>query len=307
MSKIPVYLITGFLGSGKTTFIRQAIDHLSGKYKTGVVQNEFAPASIDGKELKRMTNNDFDLLEINNGSVFCVCLLSGFISSLKKFVVKYRPGILLIESSGLSDVISVGQVFNSPELQLHLYLAGTICIVDAGHFMQIEKLMPRVRHQVMIADHLMINKTDLVTGHQDILSKLDEINPYGKKYLTTYCNAGLDEILQPMPVPSREKLPAFTITSKNAGRPDVHSAVFRSGKPLSSEHLDEFVRLVASKSYRFKGMIWLSNGKSYSVQTVFDDIQYIETERPDHQTELIAIGREINIKELKNIYQYYSA
>src|SRR4030042_6503640 len=105
MVKTPVYLIAGFLGSGKTTFIQQAIDHFSGKCRTGIVQNEFAPASIDGKELKRMTSSDFDLLEINNGSIFCVCLLSGLIFSLKKFVEKYQPDILLIESSGLSDVI----------------------------------------------------------------------------------------------------------------------------------------------------------------------------------------------------------
>ncbi|MBN2213933.1 MAG: GTP-binding protein [Bacteroidales bacterium] len=306
MSKTPVYLITGFLGSGKTTFIRQSIGHFSGKNKTGIIQNEFAPASIDGKELKRITGKDFDILEINNGSVFCVCLLSGFITSLKKFVMKYQPDILLIEASGLSDVMSVGEVFNSPELQEHIFLAGTICIVDAGHFMKIENLMPRVRHQVMIADHLLINKTDLNPGHRDILAKIEAINPFGKKYLTTYCDVGLDEIFQPMPVPSWKKLSVFTETPGDAGRPEVRSAVFRSGRPLNSEHLDEFVRLVASKSYRFKGMVWLSNEKTYSIQAVFDDVQYTEVERFDRQTELIAVGKDINIKELKSIYGYYS-
>jgi G3E family GTPase len=306
MDKIPVYLITGFLGSGKTTFIQRAIDHLAGKCKTGIVQNEFAPASIEGKELRRTSNSDFDLLEINNGSVFCVCLLSGFITSLKKFVTTYHPDILLIETSGLSDVISVGQVFNSPELQDHVYLAGTICIVDAHHFIKVENLMPRVRHQIMIADHLLINKTDLNPGHMDILAKIEAINPYGKKYLTTYCDTQLDEIFQPMPSPSWTKLPPFMVSSESGGRPDVHSAVFRSGKPLNSDRLDEFIRLVASKSYRLKGIIWSGSGKSYSVQTVFDEIQYREIERPDRQTELIAIGRDIDVKELKNSYHYFS-
>lgn len=304
MSKIPVHLITGFLGSGKTTFIQRAIDHLTGKCKTGIVQNEFAPASIDGKELRRVTSSDFDLLEINNGSVFCVCLLSGFITSLKKFLIKYHPDILLIETSGLSDVISVGEVFNSPELQDHIYLAGTICIVDANHFIKVENLMPRVRHQIMIADHLLINKTDLNSGHHDILDKIEAINPYGKKYLTTYCDADLNEIFQPMPSPSWTKLPPYIVSSEKGGRPEVHSAVFRSGKPLNIDHLDEFIKLVAAKCYRLKGMIWASNGKSYSVQTVFDDVQYMEIDRPDSQTELIAIGKDINVKELRIMYQF---
>jgi G3E family GTPase len=306
MSKTPTYLITGFLGSGKTTFIQRAIDHFAGKCKTGIVQNEFAPASIDGKELKRITNSNFDLLEINNGSVFCVCLLSGFITSLKDFVAMYHPDILIIETSGLSDVISVGQVFNSSELQEEIYLAGTICIVDAGHFMKIENLMPRVKHQVMIADHLLINKTDLISGHQAVLSEIDQINPYGKKYLTTFCDADLDGIFQPMPSPSWTKLPSFIISKETGGSPDVHSAVFRSGKPLNSCKLDEFVKMVASKSYRLKGIIWSSNGKSYSVQSVFNDIKYTEVERPDRQTELIAIGKDISARELKDMYQYYS-
>jgi len=302
MLKIPVYLITGFLGSGKTTFIQRAIDHFAGKFKAGIVQNEFAPASIEGKELRRFANSDFDLLEINNGSVFCVCLLSGFITSLKKFVIKYHPDILLIEASGLSDVISVGQVFNSPELQDHIYLAGTICIVDANHFIKIENLMPRIRHQIMIADHLLINKTDLNPGHLDILSKIEAINPFGKKYLTTYCDVNLDEIFQPMHSPSWTKLPPHIVSSEKGGRPEVHSAVFRSVKPLNIDHLDEFIKLVASKCYRLKGMIWSSSGKSYCVQTVFDDVQYMEIDRPDRQTELIAIGKDIDVRELRIIY-----
>jgi len=86
MAKIPTYLITGFLGSGKTTFIKHVIEYYNNKERIAVMQNEFAPANYDGTELKRLTTKHFDLLEINNGSAFCVCLLSTFLSSLKKFL-----------------------------------------------------------------------------------------------------------------------------------------------------------------------------------------------------------------------------
>lgn len=306
MNKTPVFLITGFLGSGKTTFIQRAVDHFAKNRKIGIIQNEFAPASIDGKELKRVTGKDFDILEINNGSVFCVCLLSGFITSMKKFVMSYHPDILLIEASGLSDVMSVGEIFNSPELQEHLYLAATICIVDAGHFMKTANLMPRVRHQVMIADHLLINKTDLNPGYRNILTQIESINPFGIKHMTTFCDADPDVLFRPMPQPSWTKLSALTKTPEDAGRPDVQSAVFRSKRPLNSEYIDEFVRKVASKSYRFKGILWLSNGKSCSVQAVFNDARYTEIERTERQTELIAVGKEMDARELKHIYHHYS-
>ena len=71
---IPFYLITGFLGSGKTTLLKYLLNHVGSRYRIAVIQNEFAPTGMDGMELKR-ESPDFKLLEINNGSVFCVCQL----------------------------------------------------------------------------------------------------------------------------------------------------------------------------------------------------------------------------------------
>ena len=90
MQKIPFHIISGFLGSGKTTFLNKIIENYSDKYKLGIIQNEFAPANIDGTILKKSEKN-FDLLEINNGSVFCVCLMGDFVRSLEKFIDNTTP------------------------------------------------------------------------------------------------------------------------------------------------------------------------------------------------------------------------
>ena len=74
VKKIPFHIISGFLGSGKTTFLKRVIAKYGGQVNVGIIQNEFAPSNIDGAELRK-SGNDFHLLEINNGSVFCVCLL----------------------------------------------------------------------------------------------------------------------------------------------------------------------------------------------------------------------------------------
>lgn len=120
MTKIPLYLITGFLGSGKTTFLKNIIKSLGKSKKLGIIQNEFAPANMDGQELKRTTNKDFSLMEVNNGSVFCVCLLSGFISSINKFVEQYNPEIICMEASELSDPVGIGEIFQSPQLSKNI-------------------------------------------------------------------------------------------------------------------------------------------------------------------------------------------
>ncbi len=61
MSKIPFHIISGFLGSGKTTFLKRIIDQYSSTQKIGIIQNEFAPANIDSIELKK-DGHDFHLL-----------------------------------------------------------------------------------------------------------------------------------------------------------------------------------------------------------------------------------------------------
>ena len=133
MDKIPLHIVSGFLGSGKTTFLKLIIKKYAPKYKIGIIQNEFAPVNIDGAELKQ-TGENLRILEINNGSVFCVCLLGNFIRSLIKFIDEFKPEILIIEASGLSDTTSISEVISDKNLTNRIYLASNWCIIDAFNF-----------------------------------------------------------------------------------------------------------------------------------------------------------------------------
>ena len=70
MSKIKLYFLTGFLGAGKTTILRNLLENMEGT-KVGVIQNELGKISIDGTVLQ---NNDIQMIELNRGSIFCSCL-----------------------------------------------------------------------------------------------------------------------------------------------------------------------------------------------------------------------------------------
>src|SRR6056297_2750368 len=126
--KIPFFLITGFLGSGKTTLLKQVLNKHADNSKIAIIQNEFAPASIDGTDLKH-TGKHFEILEINKGSVFCVCLLSDFINSLSCFVDEHQPDAVFLEASGLADPIAIIELLQSPKLRNKLYLAHSWCII----------------------------------------------------------------------------------------------------------------------------------------------------------------------------------
>ena len=171
-------MVTGFLGSGKTTFLKNIINHFSESMRIGIIQNEFAPGAVDGTELKS-TGRLFKLLEVNNGSVFCVCLLGSFVKSLSDFVEVHQPDMIFMEASGLSDPIAVAEMLQGEKLSEQVYLAHIWCIMDAANFDKLSKRLPRIQHQVRVADTVVINKTDLVSSNYDeICTWIKDLNPF---------------------------------------------------------------------------------------------------------------------------------
>ncbi|HPE78335.1 MAG TPA: GTP-binding protein, partial [Draconibacterium sp.] len=192
MNKIPFHIISGFLGSGKTTFLKRIIEKYSDDIKIGIIQNEFAPANIDGAELKKSGKN-FSLLEINNGSVFCICLLGNFVRSLENFIDEYKPDVVIIEASGLSDTTSISEVVSDGNLSKKIYLASNWCIVDAQNFAKAGLMKQRVSHQIRMADVVVINKTDLAVNNlENIRLEIKKANPFAEIRETAFCNINFE-------------------------------------------------------------------------------------------------------------------
>jgi G3E family GTPase len=299
LTKIPFHIISGFLGSGKTTFLKRIIDRYSEEYKIGIIQNEFAPANIDGAELKK-TDKDFQLLEINNGSVFCVCLLGDFICSLEKFVDEYNPEILIIEASGLADTTSIAEVISAGSLAEKIYLASNWCVVDAQNFAKVGLMKQRVFHQLRMADVVVINKTDLVkTGTEQIRAEIKKANPFAEIRETTFCDFDLEL--------GNSAINKFYFGEMKAmPRPDVNSMVIKSGRKLSRNSLELFLNEWAPKAYRIKGFVNLKDGKTAAVQCTFNSVQITMIENDFHPTELVAISDQFTLREWNHSFKEFA-
>jgi G3E family GTPase len=296
MTKIPFHIISGFLGSGKTTFLKRIIDRYSSEFKIGIIQNEFAPANIDGAELKK-SGNEFNLLEINNGSVFCVCLLGDFVQSLEKFINEYQPDILIIEASGLSDTTSIAEVVSAGSLSEKIYLASNWCIVDAQNFAKMGRMKQRVFHQLRIADVVLINKTDLVaTGIDLIRAEIKKSNPFAQIRETTFCDIDFEL--------GNSAINKFYYGEMKAmPRPNVNSMVIKSGRKLSRISLESFLNEWAPKSYRIKGFVNLKEGKTAAVQCTISSVEIIEIANDFHPTELVAISDKFTLREWNRAFK----
>lgn len=283
MSAIPLQLVTGFLGSGKTTFLKNYLEEFAGQRKIGIIQNEFSEVNVDSFELQQK-NAGFQILEVNNGSVFCVCLLGSFIGSLAAFIDQYQPDELILEASGMSDPLSVGQMFQSPLLRNKVYLNHVWCLVDALNFEKISTLQTRVNHQVRIADTIIVNKSDLAEDKTDaVLQRIKYLNPFATVLATSFARMdfnGKKSVVKFFP--SGEK--------PEDGRPNIESLVLKSNRTISPEKLNVFLKLVHSGCIRSKGYINLASGVKVFLQGSFDKFTLQEVESFAAPTEFIIIG-----------------
>ncbi len=294
---IPFYLVTGFLGSGKTTLLKNILREYAGVKRIAIIQNEFAASGTDGKELE-LTGNGFKLVEVNNGSVFCVCMLGNFAASVEKVIDEYAPELIFLEASGLSDPINILELLQDPAIRDRVTLAGIFTIVDVQNFERTMKMLTRSRHQVMIADVVLINKTDLKPEEVDpVRHAVESLNPFAEVVETRYCGLDLDRyILGGSP----EHRAAMQYGMKESGgRPDIKACVLRIHKTISPDGIRLFVEELQGTCPRIKGYVNASDGNVYMIQSVFNTFEMRTVEGYAGPSEIIAFGRDLTPKILR--------
>lgn len=132
--KIPATVITGFLGSGKTTLIRKMLDNANGK-RMALIINEFGDLGVDGGILKGCgieACNDDDIIELNNGCICCT-VADDFLPAMSKLLERSdKIDHIIIETSGLALPQPLVAAFNWPEVKARVTVDGVVTVVDAA-------------------------------------------------------------------------------------------------------------------------------------------------------------------------------
>lgn len=133
LSKLPVTVITGFLGSGKTTLIRELMQNPGGK-RLAVVVNEFGDVGVDGEILKSCAIPDCpaeNIMELANGCICCT-VADDFIPTIEALMaLEPRPDHILIETSGLALPKPLLKAFDWPDIRSKITVDGVIALADA--------------------------------------------------------------------------------------------------------------------------------------------------------------------------------
>ena len=133
LEKIPVTILTGFLGAGKTTLIRNLILKNKSK-KLAVIINEFGDLGVDGEIVKQCSDEtcpEENILELANGCICCT-VADDFIPTMKSLLEgEYLPEHILIETSGLALPKPLLKAFEWPEIRSRLTVDSVLAVVDA--------------------------------------------------------------------------------------------------------------------------------------------------------------------------------
>lgn len=295
MEKLPVTVLSGFLGAGKTTVLNHVLNNREG-LRVAVIVNDMSEVNIDAQLVKqggaRLDRVEEKLVEMSNGCICCT-LREDLLEQVAALAGERRFDYLLIESTGISEPLPVAATFSFRDEQERSLsdvarLDTMVTVVDArsffDEFLEGEELAARgigldeddersisdlLADQVEFANVIVINKADLVEEKQlnELRAMLSRMNPEARLVVTSHgrvagsaiLNTGLFDVEKAAAVPgwAKEMAGEHTPETEEYG---ISSFVFRARRPF---HPARFQQVLVEDQLggvlRAKGLLWIAS------------------------------------------------
>lgn len=300
-AKLPVTVLSGFLGAGKTTVLNHVLNN-RGKLRAAVIVNDMSEINIDARIVKNeihLSRTEEKLVELSNGCICCT-LREDLIKEVTRLAQQGRFDYLLIESTGISEPIPVAQTFSFStgdpltDLTSLTRLDTMVTVVDAFNFLRDfgsnQRLADRqlgadadderaivnlLTDQIEFANVIILNKTDLAPPDDVAMLKgiIQKLNPDARIICTSFGQVNPADILN-------TRLFDYAKAAQSAGwikelngvhTPEteeygIRSFVFRDHRPFHPERFREMVMAHwPSTVVRSKGLFWLASRPDHAI------------------------------------------
>ncbi|MDQ0724584.1 G3E family GTPase [Paenibacillus sp. W4I10] len=292
--QVPVTVLSGYLGSGKTTVLNHVLNNRQG-LKVAVIVNDMSEVNIDAALVKgeaTLSRTEEKLVELSNGCICCT-LRDDLMQEIEKLVNEGKYDYILIESTGISEPVPVAQTFTYADEESGIDLTSLarldclVTVVDANRFWHDfgsgQSLLDRNQatgdedtrdvvdlliDQIETCDVLLLNKCDLVDDTE--LNKLEgiirKLQPNAKIIRTQNGQVNPSEILNTGRFDfEKVSMSAGWIQEleKESHTPEteeygIGSFVYRRRKPFHPSRLAEFMSYWPEEVVRAKGLVWLA-------------------------------------------------
>ncbi len=244
MPRVPVTIVTGFLGSGKTTRVNELLRAPHGR-RLAVIVNEFGDIGIDASRLAGP--NEF--VELDGG---CLCCQLNADLEATLLRLRDRGGFdhLLVETTGLADPLPVAWTFGRGELVEAFRVDAIVTVVDVPNLSRIVAESPEGRDQIERADLLLLSKLDLAPGSDAaVFPVLQALNPAAR-----IVAAPRGELPWPLLL-DVDAAPHRTGPSAHRHGTSFEAWSWQTEALVSDAALEEFLRTLPRSVYRVKGLL----------------------------------------------------
>ncbi|MNX34032.1 putative metal chaperone YciC [compost metagenome] len=293
-NKVPVTVLSGYLGSGKTTVLNHVLNNRNG-LRVAVIVNDMSEVNIDAALVSSSTNlsrTDERLVEMSNGCICCT-LREDLLEEVQKLVQEGKFDYILIESTGISEPVPIAQTFSYEDTESGIDLSKLakldcmVTVVDANRFWHDfssgDTLLGRgeansegdnrdvvdlLIDQIETCDVLLLNKCDLVDeeGLLELEGILRKLQPSAKMIRTVHGEVDPSEILNTGRfdfVKTSESPGWIKELQNNNHTPEteeygISSFVYRRRLPFHPERLAEFMTYWPETIVRAKGLAWVA-------------------------------------------------
>ncbi|WP_096739331.1 zinc metallochaperone GTPase ZigA [Pseudoalteromonas atlantica] len=302
INKLPVTVLSGFLGAGKTTVLSHILNNRLGK-KVAVIVNDMSEINIDAATIKNdvsLNHSNEKLVEMSNGCICCT-LREDLLVEVGKLAKDGRFDYLVIESTGISEPLPVAETFtfadeNGISLGDVATLDTMVTVVDAVNFLtdyeQANDLQDTgeslgeddersvadlLIDQVEFADVILISKTDLVTNEQlnKLIAILNTLNTQAKMIPISNGNININEVLNTglFNFARAQQAPGWLKEMRGEHIPEteeygISSFNYKARRPFNPEKFYHFLHNTEQfgKLIRSKGYFWLATRPLFCAQ-----------------------------------------
>lgn len=187
------YIVSGFLGAGKTTLIRKLLKEAFAGKRTVLIENDFGEVSMDAALMRA---SGVEVKEINSGCI-CCSLSGDFALALKEVTERFSPEVIIIEPSGVGKLSDIIKACKAKSLGSKVKFKTAITVSDAKRCeMYYENFGEFFKDQIENADVILLSHTDIEQKKLDAAFKLvKELNPHAEVFIDSWDKIHSNEIL----------------------------------------------------------------------------------------------------------------
>ncbi|CAN5810071.1 GTP-binding protein [soil metagenome] len=275
--RLPVSILTGFLGAGKTTCLN-AFLRSTGAAGTAVLVNEFGALDIDGAVLEAGLGDGSRLVALPNGCV-CCAVQDDLAAALSALIARRQDQTIarcVIETTGLADPGAIIRgVGHDPRLRRSAFVDQTVTVCAADRIEDALARFPEPLRQIAIADRIIVSKTDIVPDarRDAALARIAAINPAAEIAVAPY---GSIEPRRLFARPSAPEHPAMPAAAGHHHAHGVHSFVVHIARPLDPDRFRDVLSFLimrhAEALLRVKGIVRFAGNRGVRLVNGVHDV-----------------------------------